>query len=67
MAALTGFKRFTRSIRDKANRIPVQVTSAYVSPCILNMVADDADIVLIEFTFNDSVNTFFPRLEENAS
>ncbi len=44
-----------------------QVTSAYVSPCILNMVPDDVDLVLVEFTFNDSVATYLPQLEEKST
>ena len=31
-----------------------QATSSYVSPCVLNLVPNDTDIVLLEFTFNDS-------------
>ena len=31
-----------------------QVTSSYTAPCVLNLVSQDADIVLLEFTFNDS-------------
>lgn len=29
-------------------------TSAYVSPCALQMVPPNADFVLLEFTFNDA-------------
>ena len=29
-------------------------TSAYISPCALQMVPPDADFVLLEFTFNDA-------------
>lgn len=29
-------------------------TSAYVSPCALQIVPPDADFVLLEFTFNDA-------------
>ena len=32
----------------------LQVTSSYTAPCVLSLVSQDADIVLIEFTFNDS-------------
>ena len=34
---------------------------------MLNMVPDDVDLVLVEFTFNDSVATYIPRLEEKST
>ena len=30
------------------------VTSAYISPCVLNMVHEETDLVILEFTFNDA-------------
>ena len=29
------------------------MTSAYISPCVLSMVPEDVDLVLLEFTLND--------------
>jgi hypothetical protein len=36
------------------NRALPGTTSAYVSPCALQMVPPEADWVLLEFTFNDA-------------
>ena len=36
------------------NRAVPGTTSAYVSPCALQMVPPEADFVLLEFTFNDA-------------
>ena len=30
------------------------VTSAYISPCVLDMLPADVDLVFLEFTFNDA-------------
>lgn len=30
------------------------VTSAYIAPCVLEMLPSDVDLILLEFTFNDS-------------
>lgn len=36
------------------NKAVPAVTSAYIAPCVLNMVPEDTDLVLMEFTFNDA-------------
>lgn len=42
----------------------VQVTSAYISPCVQNLVPEDTDLVLVEFTFNDSERTKSREFED---
>ena len=36
------------------NKAVPAVTSAYISPCVLDMLPADVDIVFMEFTFNDA-------------
>jgi len=38
--------------RDK--RLFLQITSGFISPCVLELVPHDADLNLMEFTLNDS-------------
>ena len=41
-----------------------QVTSAYISPCVQNLVPEDTDLVIVEFTFNDSERTKSREFED---
>ena len=36
------------------NKAVPAVTSAYISPCVLDMLPPDVDLVFLEFTFNDA-------------
>ena len=51
-------------LADSMVQCCLQVTSAYVSPCVLNLVPDDADLILVEFTLNDSIQNQFKRLDD---
>ena len=36
------------------NKAVPAVTSAYIAPCVLNMVPENTDLIIMEFTFNDA-------------
>ena len=44
----------------------MQVTSAYFSPCVLSMVDEETDLILVEFTYNDSSQTYIKQLEADS-
>ena len=50
--------------RPSDRSLLAQVTSAYISPCVQNLVPEDTDLVLIEFTFNDSERTKSREFED---
>lgn len=66
MKLLAG-RSLSLNLPGKRDAFPMQVTSAYVSPCVLSMVPEDTDLVLVEFTFNDSVRSVSHGLEENPT
>lgn len=43
-----------------------QVMSAYFSPCVLSMVDEETDLILVEFTYNDSAQTYIKQLEADS-
>lgn len=46
------------------NKAVPAVTSAYISPCVLNMVPENTDLVLMEFTFNDAERSLSLSLDD---
>ena len=42
------------------------VSSAYIAPCVLQMVPADADLVFIEFTVNDAEHGAGGRLDDDT-